>query len=282
MLTIDKETFSYWVTHPDDLTPTDFNQLQESLSEYPYCQTLYTLTAKAASLHQKAQTLPAVRQAATHALSRNALRKLIDNEFQWSPNLLSRLNELSAKHVPIPDDYQQESYALFKEKAGLSGHLPKFPVPVLRLPGREPAEPLPATPTPEDPTLAESTLQQELTQIAEVTPEPPAAPELSAAEQERQRQLELIENFIRAEPRIPPVRTKPGEMPEQEDLTKRVRPAQGLLVTESFARILLKQGKTDKAREIYVQLMDKNPEKKAYFAVKIAELQSGQSDTQAS
>jgi tetratricopeptide (TPR) repeat protein len=268
VLAIDKETFSYWVTHPEDLTPTDLVQLQEGLQTYPYCQALYTLTAKAASVHQRGQSVTHIRQAAAHALSRNALRKLIDNEFQWSENLLMKLNELSAKHVPIPDDYQQESYALFKSKAGLSNGFPKLPL--LRLPGQAVPEPVVTTPTPEDPTLAETNLQNQLVQIAEAAPAEPNLPEVDI---ERQRQLDLIDNFIKKEPRISPIRAKLGEPIEQEDLTKRSLPATGGFVTESFAKILQKQGKFDKAREIYEKLMVKNPEKKAYFAAKMAELE---------
>lgn len=273
MQTLDKETFSYWVTHPDDLSATDFVQLQESLLTYPYCQSLHTLTAKAASVHLKGQTVPFVRQAAAHALSRNALRKLIDNEFQWSENLLMKLNELSARHVPIPDDYQQESFNLFKSKTDLSTSIPSLSL--LRLPGKVvpqlPAEPAGTVPTPEDPTLSESTLQNDLAQIAEAEP-----PVLSPAEIERQRQLDLIDSFIKKEPRIPPVRSKPGESHQQEDLTKRNKSDGGGFVTESFAKILEKQGKIDKARDIYEKLMEKNPEKKAYFAAKISELSGSQ------
>ena len=261
MQSLDKETFSYWVTHPDDLSATDFVQLQESLQTYPYCQSLHTLTAKAASVHLKGQTVPFVRQAAAHALSRNALRKLIDNEFQWSENLLLKLNELSAKS--IPEDYQQESYALFKAKAGVGHHFPGLSL--LRLPKQVVPEPAETIPTPEDPTLSESNLQNDLAQIAE-------APVLSPADIERQRQLALIDSFIQKEPRIPPVRAKLGEPLDQEDLTKRNKPVGGGFVTESFARILEKQGKLDKARDIYEKLMAKNPEKKAYFAAKISEL----------
>ncbi|GAB2543899.1 hypothetical protein [Spirosoma aerophilum] len=281
MLTLDKETFSYWVTHPDDLAPADLIQLQEGLRAYPYCQTLHTLTAKAASVHQRSQSIPFVRRAAAHALSRNALRKLIDNEFQWSENLLVKLNELSAKHVPIPDDYQQESYALFKSKAGLSNGFPKLPL--LRLPVQpdrsadtEPTTPEVTVPTPEDPTLTETNLQNDLAQIAEA---PPIQPSLSPADIERQRQLDLIDSFIKKEPRISPVRAKPGEPLNQEDLTKRTKPVGGSLVTESFAKILEKQGKLDKACEIYKQLMVKNPEKKAYFAAKISELTSADGES---
>ncbi|GAB3698659.1 hypothetical protein GCM10027592_23930 [Spirosoma flavus] len=256
MQTLDKETFSYWVTHPEDLTVTDLNQLQESLSMYPYCQSLYTLTAKAASIHQRTQAVTLIRQAAAHALSRNALRKLVDNEFQWSTNLLSRLNELSAKHVPIPDDYQQESYALFKSKQGFSGGFPKLQL--LRLP---------SMPTPEDATLSETNLQNELAQIAE----PPVEP-LTEADLARQRQFELIENFIKNEPSIS--RILPKETADQEDLTKRNKIVGGPLVTESFAKVLEKQGKFDKARDVYKKLMSRNSEKKAYFAEKMAEMES--------
>ncbi|GAB2561058.1 hypothetical protein [Spirosoma areae] len=274
MLALDKETFSYWVTHPDDLTPTDFVQLQESLDLYPYCQSLYTLTAKAASVHQRSQTITYVRQAAAHALSRNALRKLIDNEFQWSENLLTKLNELSARHVPIPDDYQHESYAFFKSKSGVSNGFPRLSL--LHLPTQSDIERTITVPTPEDPTLAETNLQNDLEQIAEAIP---AEPVLSPADLERQRQFDLIDSFIKSEPRISPVRTKPGEPLDQEDLTKRTKPAGGGLVTESFAKILEKQGKIDKARDIYKKLMVKNPEKKAYFVAKISELTTKADDS---
>ncbi|GAB3995410.1 hypothetical protein GCM10028807_35470 [Spirosoma daeguense] len=256
MQALDKETFSYWVTHPEDLSVADLNQLQENLSAFPYCQSLYTLTAKAASIHQRTQAVSSVRQAAAHALSRNALRKLVDNEFQWSTNLLTRLNELSAKHVPIPDDYQQESYALFKSKSGLSGGFPKLQL--LRLP---------TMPTPEDTTLTETTLQNDLAQIAE-----PPTEELTPADLERKRQFDIIENFIKNEPSISRIATK--EVPDQEDLTKRNKIVSGGLVTESFAKVLEKQGKFDKARDIYKKLMSRNPEKKAYFADKMTEMEN--------
>jgi hypothetical protein len=273
MQLLDKETFSYWVTHPDDLSATDFVQLQESLQIYPYCQSLHTLTAKAASVHLKGQTIPFVRQAAAHALSRNALRKLIDNEFQWSENLLMKLNELSAKHVPIPEDYQQESYELFKSKTGLGHNFPGLSLLRLAEPERlsESPKPLERRPTPDDPTLSENNLQNDLAQIAEAEP-----PVLLPVDIERKRQLDLIDSFIKKEPRISPVRAKPGEPLDQEDLARRNKPAGGGFVTESFAKILEKQGKLDKARDIYEKLMAKNPEKKAYFAAKISDLTGGQ------
>lgn len=278
---IDKETFSYWVTHPNDLTVADFQQLQESLAEYPYCQALYTLTAKAASMHQKGQTVPHLRRAAAHALSRNALRKLIDNEFQWSDNLLLKLNELASRQVPIPDDYQHESYALYRSRPGVAGSMPMslLSMPKLAFNHSESLGIAESTPPVDDPTLAEEAIQAELALEEQVN----ADEEASTARQrimdeERKRQLEIIENFIRNEPRIAPVRGRLGEPSEQEDLALRSQPAPvtGGLVTESFAKILCKQGKYSKAIDIYEKLALKNPDKTAYFAAKISEIKETQ------
>lgn len=279
MQPIDKETFSYWVTHPNDLTVDDLQQMQENLDTYPYCQALYTLTAKAASMYQKGQTVPLLRRAAAHALSRNALRKLIENEFQWSDNLLLKLNELASRQVPIPDDYKHESYALYRSKPGSTGG---FSMPLLTMPRLSFNDPegtfLDTKPPVDDATLAEEALQADLA-LAEQTEPEPVPEHQQVQDQDRRRQLEIIENFIRNEPRIGPVRGKLGDHTDQEDLAQRSQPVlpAGSMITESFAKILARQGKYDKAVAIYEKLALKNPEKSAYFAAKISELNEAKS-----
>jgi pentatricopeptide repeat protein len=44
------------------------------------------------------------------------------------------------------------------------------------------------------------------------------------------------------------------------------------LISESLAEILAKQGKTDKAIEMYKKLSLRNPEKNSYFADRIKDL----------
>lgn len=274
MTQLDKETFSFWVTHPNELLTTDFQLLQQAVEDYPYCQALYILGAKAASVHQRSQALEWIRRAAAHALSRNALRKLIDNEFKWSENLLIRLNELSLNQVPIPDDYQKESYALFRERAEQSRAFPS--VSFLDLgnrtadPAEKPADPQGAELLPPVDAVAqtETALQTELGQAPSPTP---------ATDPARRQQLDIIEQFIRNEPQISRVRLKPGEEAPQEDLAaRRVAPVGGGPATESLAKILVRQGKFDKAIEMYEKLMVKYPEKKSYFAAQIRELESRQ------
>ncbi|GAC1367526.1 MAG: hypothetical protein NVSMB30_02000 [Hymenobacter sp.] len=94
---------------------------------------------------------------------------------------------------------------------------------------------------------------------------PPAPPQPSS--------LDLINNFLRRQPRL----TRPAMLPPvpsaQADLSVRSTRAEPDLASESLARILVRQGKTARAIEIYEKLMVKQPEKMAYFAAQIHQLQ---------
>ena len=94
-------------------------------------------------------------------------------------------------------------------------------------------------------------------------PPPPALPS----------SLDLINNFLKRQPRL----TRPGMLPPapggQADLSVRSTRAEPDLVSENLARIFIRQGKTARAIEIYEKLMVKQPEKMAYFAAQIQSLQ---------
>jgi hypothetical protein len=94
----------------------------------------------------------------------------------------------------------------------------------------------------------------------------PAPPELPST-------VDLINNFLKRQPRL----TRPGMLPPspggQTDLSVRSTRAEPDLVSENLARIFVRQGKTARAIEIYEKLMVKQPEKMAYFAAQIESLQ---------
>ncbi|MDO7849713.1 hypothetical protein Q5H92_25345 [Hymenobacter sp. M29] len=85
--------------------------------------------------------------------------------------------------------------------------------------------------------------------------------------------VDLINNFLKRQPRL----TRPGMLPPapggQTDLSVRSTRAEPDLVSENLARIFVRQGKTARAIEIYEKLMVKQPEKMAYFAAQIQSLQ---------
>jgi len=84
-------------------------------------------------------------------------------------------------------------------------------------------------------------------------------------------QSELIEKFISKEPSIT---AKPSRKSasNQEDLSQPSTEFKEDLISENLAKIMISQGKTDKAVDIYKKLIWKFPQKKSYFATQIENL----------
>ena len=215
---LDKNNFIDFLNNPQALSLNDIMLMENATKKYPYFQLSYTLIAK--GIYTKAPEIAqdAVRKAAIYALSRNALRKVIENDMDW--NITS-----STRFVESPIENKFSEIAIEDE-------------------------------------LNREKLEEEL--IASI-----AKPALRNIQDE---QLALIEQFIKKEPRIQPIRKNDGSE-EFEDLSERSTTLNGSLFTESYGKILARQGRFDQAIEVYQKLIAKNPEKITYFAEKIAELQ---------
>ena len=206
------------MSNPQALSLNDIMTMENATKKFPYFQLGYTLIAK--GIYAKAPEIAkdAVRKAAIYALSRNALRKVIENDMDWNsiPALRVTENQLENKFSQGTIDKE-----LNREK-----------------------------------------LEEELIESI-------AKPALRNIQDE---QLAIIEQFIKKEPRIQP--TRQGDLiVEVEDLSERSTTLNGPLVTESYAKILSRQGRFEQAIEVYKKLLVKNPEKSAYFAEKIADLE---------
>ena len=214
---LDKNNFINFLSSPQALSLNDIMLMENATKKYPYFQLSYTLIAK--GIYAKAPEIAqdAVRKAAIYALSRNALRKVIENDIDWnSPTRFTDTSSAENKfsEVAIEDEFNREK------------------------------------------------LEEEL--IVSI-----AKPALRNIQDE---QLALIEQFIKKEPRIQPNRKNDGSE-EFEDLSERSTTLNNPLLTESYAKILGRQGRFDQAIEVYQKLMVKSPEKNTYFSEKVADLQ---------
>jgi len=84
-------------------------------------------------------------------------------------------------------------------------------------------------------------------------------------------QQDIIDKFIKSEPKIRRKKNTESEQ-DQNDLSKESVSFNDDLVSENLAKVMVKQGKTSKAIDIYKKLIWKFPQKKAYFASQIESL----------
>ncbi|RIJ41590.1 tetratricopeptide repeat protein [Pontibacter oryzae] len=88
------------------------------------------------------------------------------------------------------------------------------------------------------------------------------------------QQLNIIDQFLKINPRLKAMNNVKMKPEPQEDLSLKSSKIKRGIASESLANIFLKQGKVKKAIKIYEQLILKYPEKKSYFAEQIEKLQN--------
>lgn len=91
-------------------------------------------------------------------------------------------------------------------------------------------------------------------------------------DEKKKKQLDIIKEFSKKDIKLATLKEIESNQ-KLDDLSEKSTQLHEGLLTESFARMLLKQGKKDKAKEIYKKLMVKFPEKNTYFADLIKQIE---------
>ncbi|MFA0964264.1 hypothetical protein AB9P05_20825 [Roseivirga sp. BDSF3-8] len=124
------------------------------------------------------------------------------------------------------------------------------------------------------PPTEEETESVEIETVSE-TPDTPAA--YTDTRDKRREQMQLIDRFIEKSPSISQsdkYKHADGDY-EGKDLSSNTAGiTDNTLISENLANIMVRQGKIDRAIDIYKKLIWKFPQKKSYFASRIEELKS--------
>lgn len=265
-----KDQFYNAVENPDDIIPDTVDALAQAVRRFPYFHAGWMLLAKGLADSRSPHFNHELKKAAVHVWDRAALFWLIqgvDKKEKAEDELNAADGETAAAAppptpqtpvltppAPVADDYfpgltddldlsqaqPENTYAL----ADFDGHL------------RRPSERYTFADWLDYVSERKSILDEE------------------AAQDRNSRQNRLIDNFLK-EPveRIVPTQAKPISQSEAKAIEEKSVSENDEILTETLASIYLKQGKADKAINIFKKLSLKYPEKSTYFASRIAEIQ---------
>lgn len=269
-MSFNKQQLLHMMANPSSISEETLEELQDVVTEYPYFQLAHTFIAKAKHDAQAPDAITSLNHAAVYAPSRRLLRQIfydnlcIEEEKENAGNDNSVYQELEENLSNLRSNRaqnlqkEQEEEAEDNSKKKLTSEKEESSISP-----SEKEEP----PSPEKRKESTGNEPYLLDYLKDV--EHPIQSDRLGINQKRQ--MELIEKFMTSE-RDVTIRWRTQEEQPVDLSEKNPDAAAGNFATENMAGIYVKQGKKDKAIQIYEQLSLKYPQKKTYFAEKIESL----------
>ena len=250
-----KEIISNYSSSSDDV-----RSLKKLASDYPFSQIIHLLLANASKINDAPDYKPNLGNAAFHSTDRTVLKSLIENNLVPSELLITKSiskgkkvsKAVLNKSTPSKTKHKHSNIPSDDLVAEVLENLEK-----LQKIKQETAIWFEEKPT---------------TKIKKKSPAPVKTSSKTKKEEKSSKgksQIKIIEKFIEEAPSITK-NAKPAN--DKSDMASSSGKMRDDVISESLAKIFVKQGKFEKAIDIYKKLIWKFPQKKALFAAQIEKL----------
>lgn len=277
-----RDQFHTWMDDPSTMDAASASQLREVIQRYPYFQVAQMMLAKNLRQENHIDQLKQLQLAAVMVPDRKVLHDYLHDKRK--PKVAVAEEEAPVEE-PIEETPTVEEIEPQETVAEVEPQEEEQPTKIVHLlPDELIPEPIvyqletadlpelpPRVEGPEEVAEPEELSFSEwlaFTESGKLDKEPSAEPK-KLTPQEKRSTIELIDHFLTRAEDVPKKRAeffnpqKAAAKSSQEDFT---------VVSETLARIYFQQEKYELAKQAYESLMLKNPEKSAYFAARLKEI----------
>jgi hypothetical protein len=275
---MNRQQFINYIKSPEQLNEESLIQLENLVKEYPFFQTAETLLAINYRLLGNFKFNDQLRLASAYAADRKLLKHQLDAIQKSSETELRKETQPIVKEHVVPDkkEYTPDTKSLADLINQLKTEVDLY---MIQAPDQKSSKQIAKLHTIAVKLEKLIDSDEKKSPVLEKKKEPKqAAPAEYSLEQleeiplKKPQQIanaELIDKFIKEEPRIVPKPTffDPVDSAKQSILDNES------VVSETLAEIYYKQGNLSKAIKIYKKLSLVNPQKSSYFAAQIEKIQ---------
>ena len=292
--TLNTEKYTYLLAHPQKIDSNDLGELGHIIDTYPYFQSARALQLKGLKNGNSFMYNESLKVTAAHTTDRDMLFEYITSETFIQNKISQQVMELDAAaheieviaenvseemSVALDDKIKAElkkaeailNPALFERKVASVEQLLEESITLPQKEEKETALPLEVE-SPLPFTKADTHSFSEWLKLTQAQPIDRKEEEVVALEphktEEKDRKIQLIENFIQQRPKLNPLE-KSKAREEQKNLAAPYTQAPSALMTETLAKVYLQQKNYSKAIQAYKILILKYPEKSGFFADQI-------------
>lgn len=264
-----KDQFYSAVANPDAIPPSTVDALAQAVRRFPYFHAGWMLLAKGLADAHSPHFQSELHKAAIHVWDRGALFWLVNGRPDKKQDAPAADNDEKKEPQPEP----KPAAPVFRPLAPVAAtdYFPDVPDDLgLDAPQADKTYALPDF----DDHLRRPGERYTFADWLDYVSERKSILQEEAAQEKSSRQSQLIDDFLKAPvERIVPSQKAHISQSEARRIEEKSVSENDDILSETLATIYLKQGKTDKAVNIFKKLSLKYPEKSTYFAARIAEIQ---------